>query len=116
MPPSALPDPASAEITPAATATWLARDPAAFQLIDCREPDEWALCRLPHATLVPLSQFAEAAPSLITSDRPVVVYCHHGLRSLRATHWLRQKGYSAWSLAGGIDAWSTEIDESIPRY
>lgn len=111
-----VPDPDSAEITPEDTAAWLAKAPADFQLVDCREPDEWALCRIDGATLVPLSQFAELAPSHLTPDRPVVVYCHHGMRSLRATHWLRSKGYEAWSLAGGIDAWSDLIDPAVPRY
>jgi rhodanese-related sulfurtransferase len=110
------PDPTTAEISPEATAAWLAEAPAAFQLIDCREPDEWALCRIEGATLIPLSQFAERALPALSPDRPVVVYCHHGMRSLRATQWLRHKGVNAWSLAGGIDAWSEVIDEDVPRY
>jgi rhodanese-related sulfurtransferase len=50
-------------------------------------------------------------------DRPVVVHCHHGVRSLRVAHWLRERGFSgARSMRGGIDAWSLEVDASIPRY
>jgi len=111
-----MPHPDTAEISPEETAAWLTEAPSEFQLIDCREADEWAFCRIEGATLVPLSRFAELAVSHISPDRPVVVYCHHGMRSLRATHWLRQKGHRAWSLAGGIDAWSDLIDPSVPRY
>lgn len=111
-----MPHPDTAEITLEETADWLAEAPSELQLIDCREADEWSLCRIEGAILVPLSQFAELVPSRLSPDRPTVVYCHHGMRSLRATHWLRQKGYRAWSLAGGIDAWSDQIDSSVPRY
>lgn len=111
-----MPDPDTAEISPEETAAWLAEAPADFQLVDCRENDEWTLCRIDGATLIPLSRFAELAPSRLATDRPIVVYCHHGMRSLRATHWLRAKGHHAWSLAGGIEAWSDLIDPSVPRY
>jgi adenylyltransferase/sulfurtransferase len=116
MPVFPQPDPDTAEVTPEETAAWLATAPDDFQLVDCREPDEWALCRIEGATLIPLSRFAELAPSHLATDRPIVVYCHHGMRSLRATHWLRHKGFQAWSLAGGIDAWSDVVDPLVPRY
>jgi rhodanese-related sulfurtransferase len=46
-----------------------------------------------------------------------VVHCHHGGRSLRVAHWLREQGFAnAQSMAGGIDRWSQEIDPSVPRY
>lgn len=111
-----LPDASTAEISPLAAAAWLEEAPEEFQLVDCREPDEWNLCRIEGATLIPLSQFGETAVASLSADSPVVVYCHHGMRSLRATLWLRQKGYQAWSLAGGIDAWSEEIDPEVARY
>lgn len=95
-------------------------DPASpvFRLIDCREEDEFALCRIVTAELIPLSRFAEEAPRRLEGEpRPLIIYCHHGMRSLRATHFLRQKGFSrVWSLAGGIDRWSDEIDPAVPRY
>lgn len=116
MPQFRLPDPATAEISPADTAAWLAEAPEAFQLVDCREQDEWNHCRIEGARLIPLSQFAELAPAQLSPERPIVVYCHHGMRSLRATEWLRHKGFQAWSLAGGINAWSEEIDPGVPRY
>lgn len=110
------PDTATAEITPADTTAWLSQAPDEFTLIDCREQDEWDLCRIEGARLIPLSDFGVLAPAQLSPDVPVVVYCHHGMRSLRATQWLRAKGFQAWSMAGGIDAWSEEIDTQVPRY
>ena len=53
----------------------------------------------------------------IPADRPLVAYCHHGIRSLRAVHFLREHDFpEALSLQGGIDAWSRAIDPSVPRY
>ena len=89
------------------------------RLVDCREEDEFALCRISGAELIPLSRFAELAPGLLSSgdERPVVVYCHHGMRSMNATQFLKQKGLEkVWSLAGGIDHWSVAIDPAVPRY
>ena len=49
-------------------------------------------------------------------DRTIVVHCHHGVRSLRVTHWLRERGFAATSMRGGIDAWSAEVDPTVPVY
>ena len=92
-----------------------------LRLIDCREDDEFALNRIEGAELIPLSQFAELAPQRLIGEEaekmPVVIYCHHGMRSLQATHFLRRHGVAkVWSMAGGIDAWSLEIDPEVPRY
>ncbi|MEX2579377.1 MAG: rhodanese-like domain-containing protein [Verrucomicrobiales bacterium] len=89
-----------------------------IRLVDCREEEEFAVCRLEGAELVPLSRFGdEAAAKLLDDDRPIVVYCHHGMRSMQATMFLRRKGCGkVWSLAGGIDRWSERIDPSVPRY
>jgi rhodanese-related sulfurtransferase len=104
------------EISPADTAAWLAENPLSFALIDCREEDEWNICRLDGARLIPLSQFAELAPLQLDPATPIVLYCHHGMRSAQAATWLRKKGFRAWSLAGGIDAWAEEIDPELRRY
>lgn len=88
------------------------------RVIDVREADEFGICRLPGAELVPLSSFAEQGRAKLagTPDR-LLVYCHHGMRSLRATEFLRSLGVEgAQSMAGGIDAWSVEIDDAVPRY
>ncbi len=87
-------------------------------LLDCREQDEFALVKIEQAVLLPMSEIVQRAGELEPhSDREIIVYCHHGGRSLRVTAWLHQQGYtSAKSLAGGIEQWATEIDPSLPRY
>jgi len=88
------------------------------RLVDCREIDEWNYCRIDGAELAPLSAFAVEAPVRFSGEaRGIVIYCHHGRRSAQAAHFLRSRGISnAWSLAGGIDQWSREIDPAVPRY
>ncbi len=88
-----------------------------FVLLDCREVDEHALVRIEGATLVPMSEL-ESRVGELEPHRTcrVVVYCHHGGRSLRVARWLRAQGYQAQSMAGGIDHWAQEIDPSLPRY
>jgi rhodanese-related sulfurtransferase len=68
--------------------------------------------------LIPLPELDERAEELEAfRGRPVVVYCHHGVRSLQVVNWLREQGVEACqSMAGGIDRWSLEIDPSVPRY
>jgi rhodanese-related sulfurtransferase len=87
-------------------------------LLDCRERDEHALVRIDGAVLLPMSEIEARADEMAAhAGRRIVVYCHHGMRSLRVVEWLRSRGFSAaQSLAGGIDAWSTEIDPALPRY
>lgn len=85
------------------------------QLVDCREPFEWRVARLPRATLIPLRELAERAHELDPS-RPVLIYCHHGIRSLHAAVLLEGEGFVTMSLRGGIDAWSVQVDPALPRY
>ena len=88
-------------------------------LLDCREPAEFEIARLEGARLMPLSELAARGVAELEDNResPIVVYCHHGARSLWAAQWLRQHGFPlVQSMAGGIDAWSTEIDPAVPRY
>ena len=85
-------------------------------LVDVREPWEHDICRLPGAKLVPLGSVASNLAVFEQADE-VVIYCHHGLRSLDAAVWLRQQGIEgARSMAGGIERWSREVDPSVPRY
>ncbi len=95
------------------------RDNAApLRLIDCREDDEWHICHIEGAELIPLSRFQDLATARLQDhDQHLVVYCHHGMRSMRATLWLRQQGFhQTQSLRGGIDLWSELIDPAVPRY
>jgi adenylyltransferase/sulfurtransferase len=84
-------------------------------LIDVREPSEHAICHIDGATLIPLGQLMGRLEAIPT-DRPVVVHCKSGGRSGRATEMLRQKGYDARNLTGGILAWITSVDPALSRY
>ena len=88
------------------------------RLIDVREPDEWDIARIPGAELLPLSQWpALALEKLTDKSQPLLIQCHHGVRSARATAWLIEQGFdNATNLAGGIEAWSCEVDPAVPRY
>jgi rhodanese-related sulfurtransferase len=115
-----LPDPEfTLEIAPAAVAEWI-HLPAGKRpcLIDCREPDELAICRIDGHEWVPLGSFPASLDKLRDGgERGVVVYCHHGMRSLRAASFLRAHGVeNAFSMSGGIDAWSAFIDPLVARY
>jgi len=85
-------------------------------LVDVREPQEYAICRIEGATLVPMGMIPANLQKLDV-DEDVICYCHHGMRSLDVANWLRSKGVNgAKSMTGGIDRWSIEIDPSVPRY
>jgi rhodanese-related sulfurtransferase len=85
-------------------------------LVDVREPWEFDVCRIAGAKLVPLGSVPANLPVFEQADE-VVIYCHHGKRSLDAVAWLRQQGVEgARSMAGGIERWSREIDPAVPRY
>lgn len=88
------------------------------RLIDVREQAEWDLCRIAGAELLPLSQWPQIAIEKLTDkNQPLLMQCHHGMRSGRATAWLLGQGYTnVRNIAGGIDAWSIEVDASVPRY
>lgn len=86
------------------------------QLVDVREPWEWAICRLPGAQLVPLGTLASAQAALDPA-RETIVYCHHGARSLHAATWLLGAGFRRVAhLEGGIDGWSRDVDPAVARY
>jgi len=85
-------------------------------LLDVREPREWDLVHLANATLIPLGQLPGRLAEL-DNHGDIVTYCHTGVRSLRAVQLLLSAGFRrARSLAGGIDAWSREVDRTLPRY
>lgn len=85
-------------------------------VLDVRERWEWDLGHIEGATLVPLAELMRAAPALDPAAE-VVVYCHHGLRAQSAAERLVALGFPrVYTLAGGIDAWSAEVDATIPRY
>lgn len=85
-------------------------------VLDVREDFEVAICALPGHIHIPLGQLGAITPPA-EPDQPLLVYCHHGMRSLRAARHLRKLGFTnATSLKGGIDAWARKIDSQMPRY
>jgi rhodanese-related sulfurtransferase len=90
-----------------------------LHLVDVREDFEFAQARIEGATLIPMNTVPANLQSLEAKadEALLVVYCHHGVRSLNVVSWLRRQGVeNAVSIAGGIDRWSIEVDSSVPRY
>lgn len=103
------------ELTPAELAE-LRDSGTPFVLLDVRTPMEAEICSIDDSVLIPLDELAQRHGEL-ARDAEVVVYCHHGTRSLHAARFLKQQGVErVRSLAGGIDLWSRTVDESVPRY
>jgi len=89
---------------------------AQIKLIDVREKWEYQIAKLENAELVPLGEFVAYSRNLNHEDK-IVIYCHHGVRSFNACNYLFENGFKdIVNLEGGIDAWSREIDNSIPVY
>lgn len=93
----------------------LLEEGADVTLVDVREPWEVELASLPGATPIPLGELADRVGEL-DRGRPVIAFCHGGVRSMRAAAVLQGAGLSVRSMAGGIDAWSRTVDPSVPRY
>jgi rhodanese-related sulfurtransferase len=88
-----------------------------LRLVDVREPFEFQQAHIEGSELIPMRGVPQALPSLEAEDAPLIVFCHHGMRSLQVVDWLRQQGVEQCrSMAGGIDRWSLEIDSTVPRY
>jgi rhodanese-related sulfurtransferase len=88
-------------------------------LIDVREPEEFAITRIQGATLIPMRNIPASLQQLEAKagETTLIVFCHHGVRSLNVVDWLRKQGVDACqSMAGGIDAWSALVDPTVPRY
>jgi rhodanese-related sulfurtransferase len=103
------------EIDVATLAAWREAGPP-HAVLDVREPWEVALAPFPGALAVPMPGLPGRLAE-VPQDVPLVVLCHHGGRSLRVTYWLGTQGLTgAVNLRGGIDAWSSEIDASVPVY
>ena len=104
------------EITPSEVKN-LIDSGAPIRLIDVREPSEHDICRITGARLIPMRSIPEHLDELDSTDSPLVVFCHHGVRSLSVVDWLRRQGVeNCRSMAGGIDLWSLQVDETVPRY
>jgi adenylyltransferase/sulfurtransferase len=88
----------------------------AITLLDVRNPQEHAICRIEGCKLIPLAELPDRLGELDTAEL-IVAYCHHGPRSSRAVVFLREMGFAkVKNLAGGIDGWSQLVDPSLARY
>jgi rhodanese-related sulfurtransferase len=95
----------------------LLKSGARVRLVDVREPAEHAICRIEGAELIPMQTIPARLQDLDTGEGPLIVFCHHGVRSLSVVDWLRRQGVEdCQSMAGGIDLWSRQIDNNVPRY
>ncbi len=105
------------ELAPRAVAALLASE-APVLLLDCRLDREVAAARIDGAVHIPMQALADRLDELAEHDeQKVVVFCHGGVRSMKVTRFLRERGFEdAWSMAGGIDLWSLAVDPSVPRY
>ena len=87
-----------------------------FVLLDVREAEEVALVQLPRSVHIPMGDIPSRLHEL-DPETEIVVYCHHGVRSLRVAHFLHQHDFArVVSLTGGIDAWANEIELGMARY
>lgn len=85
-------------------------------LLDVRQPWEFALCNLPGSLHIPMHMVPLRSNELKRDDT-IVVICHHGHRSNQVARYLEQQGFSSViNLAGGVAAWSDEVDPNLPRY
>jgi rhodanese-related sulfurtransferase len=104
------------EITPAEVKDLL-NGGIPLRLIDVREPEEHAICHIEGATLIPMRSIPQHLQSLDDDGARIIVFCHHGVRSLSVADWLRRQGVeNCQSMSGGIDLWSAQIDPAVPRY
>lgn len=86
-------------------------------LLDVREDWEVAHCKIAGCVHIPLGKVRQMASESLDPGAEIIVYCHHGTRSLMAANLLRALGFERVSnLTGGIDAWSVQVDASVPRY
>jgi rhodanese-related sulfurtransferase len=94
------------------------RDAAeAFTLLDVREPWEFQTSHIEGAKLIPMGDIPSRAHQELDPEDHIVVVCHHGVRSMNVTVWLRHQGFEkAQSMQGGIDGWSRRVDEKVPVY
>jgi rhodanese-related sulfurtransferase len=88
-----------------------------FTLLDVREPWEVETAHMEKTKLIPMGDVPSRAHQELDPEDHIVVVCHHGVRSMSVTAWLRQQGFEkAQSMRGGIDAWSRHVDSKVPTY
>ncbi|MEO1226815.1 MAG: rhodanese-like domain-containing protein [Pseudomonadota bacterium] len=89
---------------------------AAHTVLDIREPDELAVCIIDGSVTIPMQRVPDALDGL-PRETPLIIVCHHGVRSAMVTAFLRRNGFdNALNLASGIDAWARDVEPDMPRY
>ncbi len=101
-----------------ATVNEMQQKEEAFLLLDVREQNEYDIAKIEGSVLLPMSELRLRLEELEPhQDSRIVVHCHHGGRSMQVTQALRERGYAnAQNMAGGIDAWSLQVDSGVARY
>ncbi len=95
----------------------LEKSGAAFTLLDVREPWEFETARIEGSRHIPMGDVPARAHRELDPDDHIIVVCHHGVRSLTVTNWLRQQGFEkVQSMRGGIDGWARTVDPKMPLY
>lgn len=103
------------QLSPLALKIWM-DEGRAFRLLDVRTDEETAVCSLPNALHIPMN-LIPLRQNELPDDVPLVVYCHHGIRSLHTAMYLADAGFeNLYNLQSGIDAWAAEIDGNMIRY
>ena len=88
----------------------------AHTVLDIREPVEVAICAIEDSVSIPMQEVSQQLATL-PREHPLIVICHHGVRSAMVADFLRNSGFdNAWNLAGGIDAWAGLVAPDMPRY
>lgn len=88
-----------------------------LMLLDVREPWEYEAARIAGSKHIPMGDIPARFNQELDPESHIVVICHHGVRSMNVTAWLRQQGLEkVQSLRGGIDRWAREIDPAVPLY
>ena len=84
--------------------------------LDVREDSELEICSIADALHIPMNSIPERCEAL-PLDRPLVVFCHHGMRSMNVLLYLESRGFeNVINMGGGIHAWATEVDPSVEKY
>ena len=88
-----------------------------LRLVDVRETAEFQQAHIEGSELIPMRTVPQSLESLEQEEAPLILFCHHGGRSMQVVTWLRKQDVeNCSSMAGGIDRWSLEIDPAVPRY
>jgi rhodanese-related sulfurtransferase len=89
----------------------------AFLLLDVRETWEFKTARIEGSKNIPMGDVPARAHQELDPEAHIVVVCHHGVRSLTVTNWLRQQGFEkVQSMRGGVDGWARTVDPKVPLY